>query len=157
MPRRTPYMPGQSMYAGAWDVLMLTLDVGCSMGLSLNPPGGPAAVDAVARDAVPAARLWAQARRVVGARAAADAINRKRPRIVCRASRLGRLCLCDWVLASRGRRGYALFAVDSDAPTYQNVGLVASRLGLALQSKLCLALLSPDSSSRPALACCAHQ
>ena len=48
MPRRTPYMPGQSMYAGAWDVLMLTFSVRCSMGLSLNPPGGPAAVAAVA-------------------------------------------------------------------------------------------------------------
>ena len=81
------------MYAGAWDVLMLTFSVRCSMGLSLKPPGGPAAVDAVAIVAVPAARPWVQARRVVGVRAAVDAINRKRPRIVCRASRLGRLCL----------------------------------------------------------------
>ena len=84
-------MPGQSMYAGAWDVLMLTFSVRCSMGLSLNPPGGPAAVAAVARDAVPAARLWVQARRVVGVRAAADAINRKRPRIVCRSQGCSRL------------------------------------------------------------------
>ena len=84
-------MPGQSMYAGAWDVLMLTFSVLCSMGLSLNPPGGPAAVDAVAILAVPAARDWAQARRVVGVRAAADAINRKRPRIVCRSQGCSRL------------------------------------------------------------------
>jgi hypothetical protein len=82
-------MPGQSMYAGAWDVLMLTFSVRCSMGLSLNPPGGPAAVDAVAILAVPAARLCAQPRRVVGVRAAADAkdaTTRRRLRIVCSSS-----------------------------------------------------------------------
>ena len=82
MPRRTPYMPGQSMYAGAWDVLMLTFEVGCSTGLALKPPGGPSAVAAVAIVAVPAARLCAQPRRVVGVKAAADANKRKRPRIV---------------------------------------------------------------------------
>ena len=72
--------------------MMLTFSVRCSMGLSLKPPGGPAAVDAVARDAVPAARLCAQVRRVVGVRAAADATTRKRPRIVCRAQG----CLTAW-------------------------------------------------------------
>ena len=84
-------MPGQSMYAGAWDVLMLTFSVRCSMGLSLNPPGGPAAVAAVARDAVPAARLWVQARRVVGVSAAAEATTRRKPRIVCRSQGCSRL------------------------------------------------------------------
>ena len=84
-------MPGQSMYAGAWDVLMLTFDVGCSMGLSLKPPGGPAAVDAVARDAVPAARDWVQARRVVGVRAAADVTIIKRLRIATALRGVSRL------------------------------------------------------------------
>ena len=73
------------MYAGAWDVLMLTFSVRCSMGLSLKPPGGPAAVDAVARLAEPAARVWAQARRVVGVSAAAEATTNSNPRIVCRS------------------------------------------------------------------------
>ena len=100
MPRRIYHMPGQSMYAGAWDVLMLTFDVGCSTGLALKPPGGPSAVAAVAIVAVPAARPCAQARRVVGVKAAADATTRRRPRIATAlrgASRLGGLCLCDWV------------------------------------------------------------
>ena len=142
MPRRTPYMPGQSMYAGAWDVLMLTFDVGCSTGLALKPPGGPSAVAAVAIVAVPAARPCVQARRVVGVRAVADATKRKRPRIATAlrgASRLGRLCLCDWMLDPTWPQGYALYAANSDAATYQNVVCVASRRGLALQS---LALLS---------------
>ena len=78
-------MPGQSMYAGAWDVLMLTFSVRCSMGLSLKPPGGPAAVDAVAIVVVPAARLCVQARRVVGVRAAADATHKRILRIVGRS------------------------------------------------------------------------
>ena len=85
MPRRAQYMPGQSMYAGAWDVLMLTFDVGCSTGLALKPPGGPSAAAAVAIVAVPAVRPWVQARRVVGDRAVADATMRKRPRIVGRS------------------------------------------------------------------------
>ena len=85
MSRRIPYMPGQSMYAGAWDVLMLTFEVGCSTGLALKPPGGPSAVAAVAIVAVPAARPCVQARRVVGVSAVADAIMRKRPRIVGRS------------------------------------------------------------------------
>ena len=110
------------MYAGAWDVLMLTFSVRCSMGLSLKPPGGPAAVAAVAIVVVPAARLWAQARRVVGVRAAADATIIKRQRIVCRAQG----CLTAWLClligrsASRGPPGYALYAVNSDAATCQN-------------------------------------
>ena len=108
MPRRNPYMPGQSMYAGAWDVLMLTFDVGCSTGLALKPPGGPSAAAAVAIVAVPAARDWVQARRVVGVNAAADVINRKRPRIVRRSGvphGLGGLCL-PWVsLLSRVAAG----------------------------------------------------
>ena len=96
MPRRIYHMPGQSMYAGAWDVLMLTFEVGCSTGLALKPPGGPSAVAAVAIVAVPAARDWVQARRVVGVRAVADATMRKRPRIVGRSGvphGSGRLCL----------------------------------------------------------------
>ena len=140
MPRRIYHMPGQSMYAGAWDVLMLTFDVGCSTGLALKPPGGPSAVAAVAIVAVPAARPWAQARRVVGVKAVADAITRKRPRIVRRSGRLGRLCLCDWMLDPTWPQGYALYAANSDAATYQNVVCVASRRGLALQS--CAKLLS---------------
>ena len=92
MPRRIYHMPGQSMYAGAWDVLMLTFEVGCSTGLALKPPGGPSAVAAVAIVAVPAARDWVQARRVVGVRAVADATMRKRPRIVCRSQG----CLTAW-------------------------------------------------------------
>ena len=108
MPRRIYHMPGQSMYAGAWDVLMLTFDVGCSTGLALKPPGGPSAVAAVAIVAVPAARDWVQARRVVGVRAVADATMRKRPRIVGRSGvphGLGRLCL-PWVsLLSRVAAG----------------------------------------------------
>ena len=112
------------MYAGAWDVLMLTFDVGCSTGLALKPPGGPSAVAAVATVAVPAAMLWAQARRVVGVRAAADAMTTKRrPRIVCLCLTAWRLCLCDWVLACVWPQGYALYAVHSDAATYQKRGL----------------------------------
>ena len=148
MPRRTPYMPGQSMYAGAWDVLMLTLDVGCSTGLALKPPGGPSAVAAVAIVAVPAARPCVQARRVVGVNAAADVINRKRPRIVRRSGvphGLGRLCL-PWSRCFRAwPQGYALYAVHSDAATSQNPGWVASRRGLAPQSKACLWLGSESS------------
>ena len=145
MPRRIYHMPGQSMYAGAWDVLMLTFDVGCSTGLALKPPGGPSAVAAVAIVAVPAARPCVQARRVVGVRAAADAINRKRPRIVRRSGVPhglggsvcpGSRCFRAWP------QGYALYTVNSDAARYQNVVWVASRRELGLQSlalALCLA------------------
>ena len=107
MPRRAQYMPGQSMYAGAWDVLMLTLDVGCSTGLALKPPGGPSAAAAVAIVAVPAARPCAQSRRVVGVNAAADVINRKRPRIATAlrgASRLGGSVCLGLAAFARGRR-----------------------------------------------------
>ena len=142
MPRRIYHMPGQSMYAGAWDVLMLTFDVGCSTGLALKPPGGPSAVAAVAIVAVPAARLCVQARRVVGVSAAAEATTRRRPRIVRRSGVphgsggsvcLGSRCFRAWP------QGYALYGGTSDAATYQNVAWVASRRGLALQS---LAVLS---------------
>mmetsp|Transcript_3897 Transcript_3897/g.11442 ORF Transcript_3897/g.11442 Transcript_3897/m.11442 type:complete len:228 (+) Transcript_3897:155-838(+) len=91
------YMPGQSMYAGAWDVLMLTFDVGCSTGLALKPPGGPSAAAAVAIVAVPAARDWVQARRVVGVSAAAEATMRKMLRITAclTACKLGSSVLCE--------------------------------------------------------------
>ena len=154
MPRRIYHMPGQSMYAGAWDVLMLTFSVLCSMGLSLKPPaGGPAAVDAVAIVAVPAARPWVQAR-VVGVSAAADAINQEEathrlPLSGCLTA--WEALPCDWVLASRLAAGlHARMQITAMQQGTKNVVWVASRRELALQS--CFALLclweSPDSKSR---------
>ena len=150
MPRRTPYMPGQSMYAGAWDVLMLTFDVGCSTGLALKPPGGPSAVAAVAIVAVPAARPWVQARRVVGDRAVADATMRKRPRIVGRSGvphGLGGSAFVIGCLIPRGRRVTLCmrFTAMQQCPRIR-VGLLAAE-NWACNPVLisCLAAL-PDSS-----------
>ena len=125
-------MPGQSMYAGAWDVLMLTFDVGCSTGLALKPPGGPSAVAAVAIVAVPAARLWAQVRRVVGVSAAAEATMRKMLRITAclTACKLGSSVLCEVrTLSPSARRVTRLmrFTAMQQRPKIR-VGLLAAEL-----------------------------
>ena len=109
-----PYMPGQSMYAGAWDVLMLVLR-SLLDGLVLKP-GGPAAV---ARSRGMRGRRRGSASR----RAASSASGRpRRPRgrgphrLPLRgASRLGRLCLCERV-APPSPQGYAV-----EVPVMQNV------------------------------------